>query len=106
MALLGHINKDIETILHNKQRFLSYYKEAQKQALEPKTVQSGWKATGLWPVNIAKPLMSPLLVSNCNKAPSTLSADLQKAACDLSFKWLGSVALVTLQKSADLYNLI
>ena len=50
--------------------------------------------------------MSPLLVSNCNKAPSILPADLQKAACDPSFKWPGSVALVTPQKSADLRNLV
>ena len=106
LALLGHIDTDTETTPHNKQRFLSCYNAARKKALESKTVQSGWKATGLWPVNIAKPLMSPLLVSNCNKAPSILPADLQKAACDPSFKWPGSVALVTPQKSADLRNLV
>jgi hypothetical protein len=101
LALLGHIDEDTETTPYNKQRFLSCYSAAREIALRPKTVRSGWKATGLWPVNIAKPLISPLLVSNCNKAPLTPSAGFRKAACDPSFKWLGSVALVTLQKSAD-----
>ena len=106
LALLGHIDEDIESTPHNKQRFLSCYKAARETALQPRTVRSGWVATGLWPVNIAKPLMSPLLVSNCNKAPLTTSAGLQKAACDTSFKWPGAVALSTPQKSADLRGLV
>ena len=42
---------------------------ARRDALTSKNIKAGWKATGLWPVNIAKPLMSPLLIENSNQTP-------------------------------------
>ncbi|OAQ65585.1 transposase [Purpureocillium lilacinum] len=50
-----------------KQNFLSCYQSAREQALTASTIKGGWKATGLWPVSVAKPLLSPLLLENSNK---------------------------------------
>jgi 4-hydroxybenzoate polyprenyltransferase len=41
-----------------KQNFLRCYSHARKEAFTSNTIISGWRATGLWPVNIAKPLKS------------------------------------------------
>ena len=57
-----------------KQNFLACYQKAQKEALSAKIIKAGWKATGLWPKSMAKPLMSPLLLENSNAGPSTLQA--------------------------------
>lgn len=45
-----------------KQGFLRCYLNARKDAITPQNVKSGWRATGLWPVNVAKPLMSRQVV--------------------------------------------
>lgn len=50
-----------------KQNFLSCYQKAREQALTASNIKGGWKATGLWPVSVAKPLLSPLLLENSNK---------------------------------------
>ncbi|KJZ69105.1 hypothetical protein HIM_11512 [Hirsutella minnesotensis 3608] len=50
-----------------KQNFLSCYQKAREQALSASNIKGGWKATGLWPVSVAKPLLSPLLLENSNK---------------------------------------
>ncbi|KAK2770105.1 transposase [Colletotrichum kahawae] len=47
-----------------KRNFVVCYGKARKVALISKNIISGWKWTGLWPVSIAKPLMSPLLLEN------------------------------------------
>ncbi|KAK8050066.1 transposase [Apiospora phragmitis] len=38
--------------------------KARSKALSGQNIRSGWRAAGLWPVNVAKPLLSPLLVGN------------------------------------------
>jgi hypothetical protein len=38
------------------------------EALTTSNIQSGWKASGLWPVNMAKPLMSRLLLDQGNNS--------------------------------------
>ena len=43
--------------------------KARHDALTSKNIKAGWKATGLWPVSIAKPLMSRLLLENSNQTP-------------------------------------
>ncbi|GAB0139100.1 putative DDE endonuclease domain-containing protein [Epichloe bromicola] len=50
-----------------KQNFLICYQRAREQALSASNIKGGWKATGLWPVSVAKPLLSPLLLENSNK---------------------------------------
>lgn len=57
-----------------KQNFLTCYQRARKEALSSKIIKAGWKATGLWPKSIGKPLMSPLLLENSNARNNTLEA--------------------------------
>ena len=42
-----------------------YYK-ARLNALTARNIKAGWQASGLWPVNSAKPLMNRLLLENSN----------------------------------------
>ncbi|KAL0940515.1 transposase [Colletotrichum truncatum] len=57
---------DASTVI-GKRNFLLCYGKARHIAFTSKNIISGWKYTGLWPVSIAKPPMSPLLLGN----PST-----------------------------------
>ncbi|KAK1838139.1 transposase [Colletotrichum chrysophilum] len=45
----------------SKQNFLRCYSHAPRHALRPHAIKSGWKATGMWPVNVPKPLMSQFI---------------------------------------------
>jgi len=40
--------------------------KARQEAVTAQNAKAGWKASGLWPVSIAKPLMSRLLLKNSN----------------------------------------
>lgn len=57
-----------------KQNFLACYAKARKQALSAKIIKAGWKATGLWPKSMAKPLLSPLLLENSNASKKASQA--------------------------------
>ena len=57
-----------------KQNFLACYSKARKEALSAKIIKAGWKASGLWPKSMAKPLMSLLLLENSNTAQNTSKA--------------------------------
>ena len=57
-----------------KQNFLACYSKARKEALSAKIIKAGWKATGLWPKSMAKPLLSPLLLENSNSKEDTSQA--------------------------------
>ena len=46
-----------------KQRFLEFYAKARETGLRKENIRSGWQATGLWPVNINKPLTSRWVVT-------------------------------------------
>ncbi|CAG5137170.1 uncharacterized protein ALTATR162_LOCUS46 [Alternaria atra] len=52
-----------------KAKFLSFYAEARKIGLREQCIQSGWKATGLYPKNVRKPLGSRWVV--VRERPST-----------------------------------
>jgi hypothetical protein len=41
--------------------FLYTYDKARKEAITKSNALAGWKATGLWPVNLAKVLMNPMV---------------------------------------------
>ncbi|TVY32850.1 hypothetical protein LSUB1_G008693, partial [Lachnellula subtilissima] len=64
-----------------KRNFLRCYKKARDASLTSSNIKAGWKATGLWPPSIAKPLMSRLLLENSNNGPqdaqNSLIGDLQ-----------------------------
>jgi hypothetical protein len=51
-----------------KRNFLECYKLARIDALTPTNCMQGWKALGLWPPRMSKPLMNRLLLENSNKA--------------------------------------
>jgi len=51
-----------------KRNFLICYQKARQESIIPLNIKSGWRTTGLWPVSVAKPLMSPLLLENSNKS--------------------------------------
>jgi len=53
-----------------KRAFLQCYGLARSEALTESNIKAGWKATGLWPINMAKPLMSKLLLKNSNQSPT------------------------------------
>jgi 4-hydroxybenzoate polyprenyltransferase len=53
-------------ILVKKQNFLRYYYKARLDGLIARNIKSGWKASGLWLTNSAKPLLSRLLLKNSN----------------------------------------
>ena len=63
-----------------KQNFLACYRKARLSSLTAVNIKAGWRASGLWPVNIAKPLMNRLLLENSNKrvkqAPKTSEMEL------------------------------
>lgn len=49
-----------------KRNFLSCYQKARIEGLTLQNITAGWKASGLWPKNMTKPLMSRLLLKNSN----------------------------------------
>ncbi|TVY12490.1 hypothetical protein LARI1_G009648, partial [Lachnellula arida] len=50
-----------------KRNFLRCYYKARLDSLTGRNITSGWQASGLWPVNSAKPLLNRLLLENSNK---------------------------------------
>ena len=80
---------------------LCYYK-VREGSIIAKNIKAGWKATGLWPLAMAKPLMSRLLLENSNKASETTPQDLIKEA---GLNWnenISSVAWETPRAARDL----
>jgi 4-hydroxybenzoate polyprenyltransferase len=68
---LGLCPQLLDSTVYGKRRFLACYGKARLAALTGQNIRSGWKATGLWPVSMAKPLLSPLLLENSNKPAKT-----------------------------------
>ncbi|KID59616.1 transposase, partial [Metarhizium hybridum] len=89
-----------------KQNFLLCYQKAREQALSSSNIKGGWKASGLWPVSIAKPLLSRLLLENNNKGKRNAPNAADSLKTPLSIKsWpseASQVAWTTPRKSKDL----
>ena len=66
---LNQLNNWSESTVLGKQAMIQCVQKARQDALTSKNIRAGWKATGLWPVSIAKPLMSRLLLENSNQTP-------------------------------------
>ncbi|KAF7909664.1 uncharacterized protein EAF01_003382 [Botrytis porri] len=58
-----------------KRNFLSCYQKARIEGLTIQNIKSGWQASGLWPKNMAKPLMSRLLLENSNREVLSLNPE-------------------------------
>jgi len=59
-----------DTSAFGRRTFLECYQKAREEAISERTVRGGWKAGGLWPQDINKPLNNPLLLENANRARS------------------------------------
>ena len=68
--VLGNINQFSNSTVIGKRYFLQCYQKARSEALSGQNIRSGWRAAGLWPVSMAKPLLSPLLVGNTSYTTS------------------------------------
>jgi hypothetical protein len=58
--LLGNLALLCDATPIGKRGFLRCYCQARADALIERNILSGWRATGLWPINIQKPLRNPL----------------------------------------------
>ncbi|KAF4485948.1 hypothetical protein CGGC5_v005867 [Colletotrichum fructicola Nara gc5] len=78
-----------------KRNFVICYGKARKAALTSKNIISGWKWTGLWPVSMARPLMSPLLLENTS-TPAKPAGQVCKGLSDgkASEKWAADTSAV------------
>jgi len=65
--LLNQVTSWSESTVLGKQMMIKCIVEARKQAFTAQNIKAGWRASGLWPVNMAKPLLSRLLLENSNK---------------------------------------
>jgi hypothetical protein len=97
----------VDSTVVGKRNFLSCYREARLEALTVLNIKGGWKASGLWPVNMAKPLLSPLLLENSNKVPSTpdnsTSTEVRRGKITSDYYLdLSAVVWSTPKKSVDL----
>ena len=56
----------------DKRGFLECYSKARQRGLNKKNVLAGWKATRLWPINRAKPLINRLVFDTVKPQPIEL----------------------------------
>jgi 4-hydroxybenzoate polyprenyltransferase len=64
---LGFLSLLTDSTPLGKRNFLLCYRKARIDSLTATNIKAGWQASGLWPVRVAKPLMSRLLLENSNK---------------------------------------
>ena len=104
---IGFLNELTDSSPIGKQNFLICYQKARKDALTISNIKSGWKASGLWPVSSAKPLMSRLLLENSNQA-KTKAPEIQSTPYSRSQLLVDSsqVQWSTPRKSRDLRDQI
>jgi hypothetical protein len=60
-ALANFLDLDDSTP-YNKMIFLRCYHQARKLGLTERNARAGWLGSGLWPVNLAKPMLNPYLI--------------------------------------------
>ncbi len=65
--LLNQLTSWSETTALGKQLMLRCLVRARREAITAHNIKAGWKAFGLWPLSMAKPLMSPLLLKYSNR---------------------------------------
>ncbi|KAK6206671.1 transposase [Colletotrichum tabaci] len=66
-----------DSTIVGKRNFIGCYQKARTAGMTMQNIRSGWKWTGLWPVSMAKPLMSSLLLPTTPK-PSASSDQVSK----------------------------
>lgn len=106
---IGYLNLLTDSSPIGKQNFLICYQKARKEALSAGNIKGGWKATGLWPRCMAKPLMSPLLLENSNNTKRTSNQQVEGQIGGHISDWTAESSLVTWstpRKSVDLRSQI
>ncbi|KAF6811239.1 transposase [Colletotrichum musicola] len=71
-----HSHWDCSTVI-GKRYFIICYSKARQAALTKQNIISGWKYTGLWPKNMSRPLLNPLLRENTT-TPAKQSEEVPK----------------------------
>lgn len=66
---LGNRPNDNDSSPVGKRIFLECYAIAREAGITEKNIRLGWRTSGLWPVSIAKPLMSKLLLDPVKTTP-------------------------------------
>ncbi|MDB5910656.1 MAG: transposase [Massilia sp.] len=104
---LGNLVNLTDSTAVGKRGFLNCYQRARLASLTGQNIRSGWKATGLWPVTMAKPLLSPLLLQNSNKPAIELvnsgTLEMASPAASIQAAFEGSTAVwSTPRKARDL----
>ncbi|KAK6222765.1 transposase [Colletotrichum tabaci] len=74
---LGYLSQWNDSTIVGKRNFIGCYQKARTAGMTMQNIRSGWKWTGLWPVSMAKPLMSSLLLPTTPK-PSASSDQVSK----------------------------
>jgi hypothetical protein len=64
---LHNLSSLLDSTPIGKRNFLVCYQKARQESIISSNIKAGWRTTGLWPVSVAKPLISPLLLENSNK---------------------------------------
>lgn len=68
---LGNLSILNDSTPIGKRNFLHCYQQARKDGLTAYNSKAGFRASGLWPVCVGKPLMNKLLLENSNKSDAT-----------------------------------
>jgi 4-hydroxybenzoate polyprenyltransferase len=87
---LGYATYLNDSSVAGKRNFLECYRRARLDALSASNITSGWKATGLWPVSVKHPLLSPLLLKKpLPKRPITPKATQNNGQVNILPKLIG-----------------
>lgn len=100
---LQKLSSLIDSTPIGKRNFLVCYQKARQESITPSNIKSGWRTTGLWPVSVAKPLMSPLLLENSNKSTNLTLSKPQETLIQPPEVFDTSVELQTPKVRKDLY---
>ena len=84
-----------------ERNFLLCYQKARERSLIPKNIKAGWKAAGLRPLNMAKTLMSRLLVENSNNDSVPAPEDLIKEERQIWNENISAIQWETPRKARD-----
>ena len=68
---LQKLSSLLDSVPIGKRNFLLCYQKARQESITPSNIKAGWRTSGLWPVSVAKPLMSLLLLENSNRSINT-----------------------------------
>jgi 4-hydroxybenzoate polyprenyltransferase len=72
--LLGDLVLLTDSSPIGKEGFLRCYSQARIEAFKEEVIRAGWLATGLWPINITKPLRSAQLLDPAKEASQSPSS--------------------------------